>query len=112
VNLHHNDLSNLAGIEKFPSLMKVDLSSNDLTSARGLEGCSNLREVDLSCNDLTDADSIIALATRCPRLTRLKLDDNDLTASQVQAIQAAFAGKCTVICDVKGSGGGGGCCVQ
>jgi hypothetical protein len=75
LNLSHNRLTEIKGLEKLVNLKQLDLSINQLTEIKGLEKLVNLKQLDLFNNKLTEIKGLENLVN----LQQLNLSHNQLT---------------------------------
>ena len=75
LNLHGNEIRNIANLEECYYLEELDLSSNKITSVSGLEACESLLKLNLSCNEIKLAASLDFLY----KLKHLNLSYNKIT---------------------------------
>ncbi len=70
-----NEVTDLTGIEQFPTLVSLDASSNDITDLEPLRTLSALRSLNLSNNLISDISGLAG----CIGLETLDVSGNDIT---------------------------------
>lgn len=73
-----------------PCRSVLDLRHNDLEDVAGLERLGQLTALDLSSNDLEDATAVARLAETCTALQVIDLRDNDFEEQGKGLIRESF----------------------
>ncbi len=73
LNLWNNDISTIAGLKKFPNLLRLTVRSNELKNLQGINESSTLRWLDASNNDVNSLKGL----EHMPSLEWLDLHDNE-----------------------------------
>ena len=81
LNVSHNKVASLAGLEHFAGLSKLLAAGNHIADAEvaHLLRCPKLDTVDLSNNELTDFDGLLTVLQQLKALASLALSGNELT---------------------------------
>lgn len=61
VNLHHNVLTRIEGLESLSRLVVLDLSANDIEHITGLDYLRSLKVLNLSCNCISAVQGLAGL---------------------------------------------------
>ena len=98
MDVSHNQLTSLAGLEGCAGLATLLCSDNALASADALlplATCTSLQSIDLRRNKLCDFEGVLRVLTSLPHLRCLYLEDNPLvsgTANYRRRLVAALRG--------------------
>lgn len=75
LNLSHNALVGLMGLDRFQNLTQLSIANNQLTSLEGIQSCFALQVLDVSHNQLPNVDEFEKLQT-CKALKKLTATGN------------------------------------